>query len=172
MTASISKLNMQEEIVGLKFALVNAKKVQPAIFPVLYHGTAEESPEIFTENSGLPARGKDVDLIRHVEPPVARDETSAFRGTVPYPQSPALDAGACHWAGAGGWVYEIKNYLGYDINQVLEGRVPNGIGGFRNPHTTGEQEVAIPARVPNAFVARIGYVKSRRRGYSVDWNNI
>lgn len=59
---------------------------------------------MFDAGDGLPARGNDIDLIRHAEPPPARTEESAFRGTVNFPISPARNVGACFWAGADGFM--------------------------------------------------------------------
>lgn len=159
------------EISGFDFATVNGARVEPRRYPVLYHGNAYESPILFDQNDGLPARGNDIELIRHIEPPPGRIEESAFRGTVHYPLSPALEAGACFWAGDGGWLYEVHNYPGYDIHQMLAGRVPNGKGGFRDP-LMKEQEIAIPARVIRSAVPRVGVVSERRRGFVVEWKNI
>lgn len=87
------------EIVGFDFATVNGSRVVPRTYPVLYHGSGHESRATFDENDGLPARGKDIELIRHVQPPPGSQPDSAFRGTTSYPVSPALDAGVLWWIG-------------------------------------------------------------------------
>ena len=160
------------EIIGFDYATINSVAVKPLKYPLLYHGTNRESPQIFYANDGLPKRGNDIDLIRHVEPPPSQLTESAFRGTVHYPISPAIISGACFWAGEDGWVYRIVDYPGYDINELLAGKIPDGKGGFRDPLMKGEQEIAIPARVVRIAVTGIGRVVERRRGLSVIWENL
>jgi hypothetical protein len=119
---------------------------------------------------GLPARGDDVDLIRHVEPPPTRERESAFRGTCVFPKMACGTAGAVFWAGEDGYVVDIRDYPGYNISELLDGRIPNGMGGFRGPNNPAEQETAIPARVPMSYIARCGHVVAGRRGQLVvDW---
>lgn len=136
--------------------------------PTVYHGSSTFSPTELTGADGLPLRGNDIDLIRHIEPPTTRAEESAFRGTVPFPSYPAITGSAVDWAGEGGWIFQVSDWRGYDVNAELEGRIPDGKGGFRGP-LMEEQEIAIPARVPARFVTRVGKVKRGRIGLVVDW---
>lgn len=55
------------------------------------------------------------------------------------------------------------------MNAVLEGRIPDGKGGFRGPLLRGEQEIAIPAGIPIVKIVKIGKVKSTRGGLVVSW---
>lgn len=171
------KPNNDEEdlklIPGYMNALVGNLTVDSMKVLCAYHGTNITSPEDFLRLSGLPARGTDTDLIKHVEPPAGHSQNSAFRGTVPYPVYPAVEGPSCaaEWADLGGWVYEVSNWRGYDINTVLEGRIPNGKGGYRGPLMKGENETAISARVPARYISRIGQVnKGRGNRLVVDWS--
>lgn len=114
-------------------------------------------------------RGSDIDLIRHTEPPPAWPVASAFIGTVPFPKAPGYDAGAVYWADEGGWVYHIDSWPGYDLNALLDGKIPDGMGGYRGPKHCGEQEVAIPAPVPMQSIRRVGIVERLRGGLAVRW---
>ena len=157
-------------IPGYRFAtILDLDQVTPELQFNVYHGTSLVTADICEKMNGLPARGKDIELTRHVEPTSGREQESAFVGTVRFPVAPGYDAGAAFWAGAGGWVYHINEWPGYDINMVLEGRIPDGKGGFRGPLLTGEQEIAIPARVPRSNIVKIGVVQSRRGGLVVCW---
>lgn len=155
-------------IPGYAFALIGTKQVLPKRFPLLYHGTHEVDPQCLVANNGLPPKGSDIDLIRHIEPPPSREIPSAFRGTVPFPIFPAFRAGAAEWAGEGGWVFEVSGWPGYDIAELLTGNIPTGLGEFRSP-LMEEQEVAIPAPVPREHITKVGNVVARVRGISIDW---
>ena len=160
-----------DSIVGYRFATVNGRPVESLPCLLVYHGTSDVSPSQCRTYRGLPARGTDIELIRQVEPPPARSAESAFRGTMNYPESLVRDvAGACGWAGERGWVFEIRSYRGYDVESLLDLRIPDGKGGFRSP-LMKEQEIAIAARVPERFIVRIGDVVEGRRGLAVDWGN-
>jgi hypothetical protein len=159
-------------IAGYRYATVEGKVVHPLKFALTYHGSADTSPEVFLRHQGLPARGTDIELTKHVEPSPGQATNSAFRGTVNFPLSPLKDAGAALWAGDGGWIYEIRDYPGYDVNQLLEGKISSGMGGYRSNSMVGEQEIAVPARVLREAVARVGHVVERARGPSVDWENL
>lgn len=157
-------------IPGYEFALIGSKVVKPSVRLFRYYGTKDFGPNDCLAHDGLPRRGEDIDLIGHADRPPGYDPNrSAFRGTTPYPLSPLKDSGAVLWAGEGGWIYEIKCYVGYDLNCLLDGKIPNGIGGFRGPKYIGEHEDAIPARVPKGFISRIGIVKKGRRGLLPVW---
>jgi hypothetical protein len=159
-----------EQILGFHYAYIGEQKVMPLTLDVAYYGNQHLQPHEVDQHSGLPATGDDLDLIRHKEPPPQRERPSAFRGTVPFPLSPCGDAGAALWAQEGGCVVEIQSYPGYDINQLLEGKVPNGRGGFRDPLHPLELESAIPGRVPLAYITRLGVVAVNSRGKPrVDW---
>lgn len=128
-----------------------------------FHGTDEIPPsQAFTE--GLPARGTNPDLLSHAE----AGGNSAFRGTTPTPMSPTGEAGAAHWAGEGGWVYDIRGVATWDVNALLEGRraVAGGLGGFGGNLMVGELESAIPARVPATSI-RGAYPVVEGRGGSL-----
>jgi hypothetical protein len=160
------------DIPGYKYATILDKdRVEPMIFQAIYHGTSELQPEKIKLFGGLPAKGMDIDLVRHVEPLPGAAENSAFRGTVQFPLSPGFDSGAALWAGEGGWVYKISDYPGYDICRLLEGKIPDGNGGFRGPLMSGEQEVAIPARVSSSKIRAVGDVVLRRGRYRVVWRH-
>lgn len=157
-------------IPGYSYATINdTDRINPNNHQNIYHGTAKISPTDCNTHNGLPAGGTDIDLVRHAEPPPARKEPSAFIGTVPFPKAPGFEAGAAYWAGEDGWVYHINDWPGYDINQVLEGRIPDGKGGYRGPFHIGEQEVAVPARVPKNKIVKIGKVVMQRGGLAVTW---
>ena len=155
---------------GYKFAKIYDLTVYPQRQSSVYHGTSLVSKEKCINQNGLPMRGNDIDLIKHVEPPAGQGANSAFIGTVYFPESPAYDDfGAATWADEGGWVYHIQDWPGYDVNCLLAGRIKDGKGGFRSPHMCGEQEIAIPAMVPRKHILRIGKVERSRRGLTVTW---
>lgn len=152
-------------IPGFDFATAAGTVVQPQTFAVLWHGSSTETLENFRAQRGLPARGTDIELIHHVEPETIANPDTAFRGTVPFPLSPDKQSGACLWAQDNGLIFQIRDFPGYDINALLEGRIPDGKGGYRSPRYAGEQEIAIPARVPITYVAYIGRVQEGSRGF-------
>ncbi|MDO3578255.1 hypothetical protein [Ralstonia pseudosolanacearum] len=152
-------------IPGFDYATAAGKVVKPQTFSVLWHGSSTETLEDFRTHSGLPARGTDIELIHHVEPETNTNPNTAFRGTVPFPLSPDKQSGACLWAQDNGLIFQIKDFPGYDVNALLEGRIPDGMGRYRSPRYTAEQEIAIPARVPSAYVAYIGRVQEGPRGF-------
>ena len=149
-------------IPGFQFALCGSQRLFPDVFAELHHGASAELDQAFLLARGLPARGQDVDLAKHVEQPVGYDpQTSAFRGTVQLPVFPGFSGGAVDWAGDGGLVFEIRYWPGYDISR-LEGRLVTAAG--HRGALLQEQEIAIPARVPKRYVTRIGDVKDNGRG--------
>ena len=158
-------------IPGYFYATIgDSERVVPFMQFNVYHGTSDLSHEACLKQGGLPMRGNDIDLIRHAEPPPERLALSAFIGTVPFPRAPGYDAGAVYWAKEGGWVYHIHSWPGYDLNSVLEGRIPDGMGGYRGLKHCGEQEIAIPAAVPLSSIQRVGIVERLRGGLAVKWN--
>ncbi len=161
-------------IPGYLHATVGDTIVKPQTCGVRHHGTNTITEQDFEINRGLPAKGSDIDLIRHVEPPPQRKEESAFRGTTPFPRSPIDDrTGAIYWAGDGGFLYQIQNWKGYNISELLDGRIKNGMGMFRSPHMTAEHETAVPARVPAEFIKRIGRVSENDHGQPiVKWRDV
>jgi hypothetical protein len=118
-------------------------KVLTTVYSVLYHGT-DEHPHNSARVSGLPAKGTDLELLHHAEPPPGITPNSAFRRRTQYVLSMLHDAGAALW---GRWVYEVSAYPGYDLVTLLDGRIPCP-GGFRGVTMPAEQEIAIPAQVP------------------------
>lgn len=122
--------------------LPNGRLVPPSHRGGGYHGTSEIAPaDAFRD--GLPARGTDVGL----ENQVVQGANRAFRGTTATPMTPTGEAGAAHWAGEGGWVYQIDGVPTWDVNALLEGQRVTP-GGFAGNLMAGELEGAIPARVP------------------------
>ena len=126
---------------------------------LLYHGTDKHPPHL-VKIHGLPKKGADIDLINHAE---QRNSNSAFRGATEHLLFPDNAAGAVLWAGLGGWVYQIENCSGYDVGMLLEGRVPNGKGGYRDP-LMKELEIAIYAEVQLALIRKYGVVSEGRGG--------
>lgn len=157
-----------EAIPGYLYATHGSQRLHPIRFPELYHGTCEVSEESMLLHAGLPPAGRDIDLLRHIEPPPDREEASAFRGTVQIAAHPHSRSGAADCAGHGGWVYRIREWPGYDVHALLEGRIEKPDGTFRNP-VMNEQEIAVPARVPASHIDAIGRVTQHRGGLRVLW---
>lgn len=158
--SNTAALEEYEKIRGYSYAMIGAKRVNPLQYECLYHGTDFETPESVEIYQGLPERGDNIDLLNHVEPPPlgCKEEgnNSAFRGTVLFPNFPAcFELGASFWAGEGGWVYLIKNWIGYDTNQIFEGNVPDGRGGYRGALRPGECEIVTTARVPLQNISNV-----------------
>jgi len=150
---------------GYKYALCLGNKVLPTVYLLLYHGT-DEHPHSSTRVGGLPAKGTDLELLHHAEPPPGVAPNSAFRGATLFVLSLLRDAGAALW---GQYVYEISAYPGYDVVTLLQGRIPCP-GGFRGVLMQAEQEIAIPAEVPLARITRAGIVKPNLRGLPIiEW---
>src|ERR1700733_7161608 len=155
---------------GYDHALVNGSEVAPTRYPNLFYGCHNPTPAAVEAANGLPAKGSNLELIDHAEPPPGRANDSAFRGCTEMYLSPFGDAGAALW---GPWVYHIGDYPGYDINRLLEGRIPTP-GGFRSPIMPAELEVAVPAGVPMANLRRVGEVQTNAWGrpkvtWLLDW---
>lgn len=128
----------------------------------LYHG-ANVSPETVLANNGFPARGKNPDILNHVN----EGPDTMFRGATTDVTNMDRDnaIGAAHWADDGHWVYHIAEVPYWDTNKVLDGQVWNPLehrfGG--NPKH-GEHEMAIPAEVPLAHIVAWGKVERSRAG--------
>ncbi|WP_189688758.1 hypothetical protein [Pseudorhodoferax aquiterrae] len=160
-----------ENIPGYLSALIGSSEVVESHYlERAYHGTSKVAPDDARRELGLPRRGDVLDLLLHVEPPPQWDtERSAFRGTVPFPAYPAFPhQSAAEWAAEHGWVYEVCGFRGYELNSLLDLRIPNGRGGFRRP-LMQENETAIPARVPCRFITKVGQVLQGRSGLVVEW---
>jgi len=109
-------------------AQVNSIVIPPDSCQGGYYGhDASLLPESVLEH-GLPTRGSDWDLIRHVE----QTGNSAFRGTtklVTYPGG----GGAAAWADEGGFVYEVTCVPSWDV-QCSNARTP-AYSHRRHTHT-------------------------------------
>jgi hypothetical protein len=160
------------ECVGFSCAYLGNVEFKPIIFDVLFHGTDDFPPDLVrTKFDGLPSRGRNLDLLNHVEPLSAGHNDSAFRGATLHFQTPTKDAGAALWT-SDGWVYEIHDFPGYDINQIFEGRISDGMGRFRGSKYSGELEIAIPARVKLENIKRYCSFAQGRRGFRQVWENV
>lgn len=74
------------KIPGYKYATIcDSEEILPKSFRNIYHGTSDVSATDCESFGGLPTKGRDIDLVRHVEPPPNRIEQSAFIGTVQFP---------------------------------------------------------------------------------------
>jgi hypothetical protein len=127
-----------------------------------FHGTYLVSPEEVVRAGGLPARGpvEDWRLLEHAlhqSVPV-----SAFRGTCPMAAGPS--DGAAWWADEGGWVFELRGVPTWNVNSDLEGRIRGPGGRFRDNPARGENEGAVPARIPLECIPRWGRVSLARTG--------
>lgn len=144
--------DLSSEYEGLKAILPDASEIPPTHLLGGYHGTCRHAPDqVFRE--GIPRKGSDRRLLEHV----VGNEQSAFRGTTLLPLTSDGGQGAAHWAGAEGWVYQISPIPTWDTEQELEGKVPCPTGFTGSPHA-GELESAIPAKVSNQRVVRVGKV--------------
>ena len=146
-------------MMALKARLPNGEFVDPAMLGThQYYGTSDLTPDVvFTE--GVPLKGVCVDLLRHA----GKGSGSRFRGTTPIlVVNEALGQGAMCWADVGGWVYELDNIPGWDVERLLDGKVPtaSGFGGAPYP---GEMEGAIDSRIPGSMIRRGGQVMRLRR---------
>ncbi|WP_174911932.1 hypothetical protein [Burkholderia diffusa] len=156
---------------GDEYALVNGIKIKPLLYDKLYHGAdratlgvdaqmsaKEVAAKIYAE--GLPGRGNNIDLVEHAGG--AHDR--AFRGTTVMMMTPDGQAGAILWADEGGFVIELKNVKGYDVNALLEGRVRKPDGSFGGNAVHGEVEIAVPGRIkPEQIEAVYEVVMTRGR---------
>ncbi|RIX74007.1 hypothetical protein [Acidovorax cavernicola] len=156
---------------GLEHALVNGTKVFPHTYTRLFHGSNKSTlgfPESMPNKEvaasiyrdGLPARGQNIDLAEH-----ARGvDDRAFRGTTEMLQTPDGQGGATLWADEGGLVIELRNVKGYDVNELLEGRVRKPDGTFGGNAMNGEHEIAVPGAISSEQIESVGEVVKNARG--------
>jgi hypothetical protein len=128
----------------------------------LHHGTQTPPEQVLRE--GFPARGSSLDLEKHQ----LGDPNSAFRGGTEHPGNPHGDGAAAGFAGDGGWVYEILNPKGWDLNKILQGKIQRPDGTFGGSVYTGETEVAILGRVLPSQIGEIWRVKVRGGKYYIE----
>ncbi|WP_322095044.1 hypothetical protein [Paraburkholderia bannensis] len=69
--------------------------------------------------------------------------------------TPDGQAGAILWADEDGFVIELKNVKGYDVNAALEGRVRKHDGSFGGNAVHGEVEIAEPGRIKPEQVEQV-----------------
>lgn len=139
----------------MKAILPDGSEVGPSYNASPYHGTATDPETVFTV--GLKAKGSDRRLLDHVK----GNPQSAFRGSTSTPTvSEEGRQGATEWAGDDGWVYQVDIMPCWDVEQLLEGRVPVP-GGYGNSPHTGECESAIPGSIRPDQIIRAGKVSTR-----------
>ncbi|MFM0157465.1 hypothetical protein PQR05_10065 [Paraburkholderia sediminicola] len=156
---------------GEDYALVNGLKVKPVLYERLFHGAdratlgvgaetpaKEVAAKIYAE--GLPGRGDNIDLIQHA----ANAPDRAFRGTTEVMLTQDREAGAMLWADEGGFVIQLQNVKGYDVNAALEGRVLKPDGSFGGNAVHGEIEIAVPGRIKPEQVNKVFEVITDSRG--------
>ncbi|MHB2018929.1 MAG: hypothetical protein ACYCW6_18440 [Candidatus Xenobia bacterium] len=149
--------------------LPDGSEAAPTDYGGGFHGTSEVPPEVALKD-GLPAHGDDWNLLEHVY----QDGNSAFRGATRYITDPVRDTGAAYWAGQGGWVYDVEHVPTWDVNALLEDRIPNPDGfGYRSNPVYGENEMAIPGHILPQNIRRWGQVASDATGhlYVPDWHD-
>ncbi len=148
-------------------ATLNGQRVEPQIIDTdLYHGTRMTWAEV-VEGGGMPAEGTNIDLLNHVN----QGGNSAFRGTTRMAATPD-GQGAAAWAGEGGLVLKIDGLKvpGYDVNKLMEGRIARPQGDFTGNLWSGEQEIAVHARVPLSTIREYGTVEILESGRPrVNW---
>jgi hypothetical protein len=105
--------------------------------------------------TGLPARGKNRDLLAHALGH-AGPEGSAFRGAV----RPGTFTGYIHESE---FALRIENVIGYDVNEVVEQLRYKP----QWTHFSAEVEIAIDAAVPGNRITAIRYIKDGR--FVGDW---
>lgn len=106
-----------QPMMEVKARLPNGELVAPAkLGTQQYYGTSDLTPEVaFTQ--GLPLKGFCIDLLRHA----GKGRDSRFRGTTPFLMiSEEHGQGAMCWADVGGWVYELDNIPGWDVESRPE----------------------------------------------------
>jgi hypothetical protein len=175
----------------IPYATLNGKNLDPSYYQTLYHGhhaLPHKIPDISEAEAielafkeGLPARGKNSDLLNYAEELYLRENyhhskklRPSFRGTTREIASPGdLSSAAINWADEGGYIYEIKGVPGWDVNMHLDGRVKGAGGYYRGNSMSGENEIAIHGKVPGKYICRIGRVTRSYAGRLViktmDW---
>ncbi|CRM19842.1 hypothetical protein [Pseudomonas sp. 24 E 13] len=155
-----------EPIMELKARLPNGEfEAAAPLGDQQYYGTSYLHPSVaFIE--GLPLKGFCVDLLRHA----GKGHDSRFRGTTPFLMvNETLGQGAMCWAELGGWVYELDNIPGWNVEKLLNGKVPT-VSGFTGAPYPGEMEGAIDSRIPPSMIRRAGQVIKLRRFLTVsEW---
>ncbi len=153
-----------EPIMELKARLPNGEfEAAAPLGDQQYYGTSDLAPSVaFTE--GLPLKGFCIDLLRHA----GKGRDSRFRGTTPLLMvNEVLGQGAMCWADVGGWVYELDNIPGWNVEKLLDGKVPTA-NGFIGAPFPGELEGAIDSRIPPSKIRRAGQVVRSRRFLTVN----
>lgn len=171
MPERIEHIRAHNDIPGFSHATAVGHTVHPSrLNSPVFHGSGEQ-PDCVNSNRGLARRGCDIELHRHAEPLNGiSNPDSAFRGCTPFLSCVCSGQGAPEWAGDGGFIYRIEGWPFYDVVALLEGRIPDGTGGFRGLRLTGECELAIPAPVPIDCVTGIGESIRNARGKAVcEW---
>ncbi|MBN4172934.1 hypothetical protein BV321_01279 [Pseudomonas syringae pv. actinidiae] len=147
-----------QPIIKLLAKLPNGTRVSPQGIGDRFYGTAHVAPQSAFEH-GLPIKGYCADLLRHAR----RGQESAFRGTTERAViSHSQGQGAIYWADEDGWVYELGELSGWDVEQLLEGIVPTP-AGFTGVPYPGELECAIHSRISPAMIRRAAQVFKGRR---------
>lgn len=156
--------NSSQPMMGLRARLPNGVLEPPApLGTQQYYGISDLLPEVaFTQ--GLPIKGSCIDLLWHA----SKGYGSRFRGTTSFLMvSEKLGQGAMCWADVGGWVYELDNIPGWDVEKLLFGIVPTPTG-FTGAPFPGELEGAIDSRIPPHMIRRAGQVIRRRKHLKVE----
>ncbi len=145
-------------MIDLKAKLSSGELVRPVGIGDRFYGTSLIDPaEAFS--SGIPLKGTCIDLLRHA----SRGRGTRFRGTTPTSVvSHPMGQDAIYWAEAGGWVYELGEMIGWDLERLLEGRVPT-INGYTGTPYPGELECSVDARILPSMIRRGARVKKGRR---------
>ena len=139
-----------ENITGYKFALIDSEKVSPRKQPKVHHGSSDSSILENILKNGLPKKGVNLELLSHAEPHSDNND-SAFRGSTEQRQI------ASEFAGDGGVIYEIRDWPGYNLAELLDGKILRGVT-YGDLKMSGECEIAIPAEVPNNYIKGYGLV--------------
>jgi hypothetical protein len=135
--------------------------VEPEIIDTeLYHGARMTWAQV-QKAGGLPADGTNLDLSNHVK----QGGNSAFRGTTRVVSTPD-GQGAAAWADEGGLVLKIDGtkIRGYDINKLMAGNIARPPRDYAGNPWSGEQEIAIHARVPLSAIREYGVVEKLSSG--------
>ena len=145
-------------IMMLMARLPNGLLLPPQRIGDRFYGTSKVNPSTAFE-VGIPVKGICIDLYRHA----LSGSGSAFRGTTERPVISHTQAqGAIYWAEEDGWVYELGEMAGWDVERLLEGIVPSP-GGFANAPHLGELECAVGSRIMPSMIRRSAKVFKGRR---------
>jgi len=104
-------------MIVLKAKLPSGELVGPIGIGDRFYGTSSVAlADAFT--TGIPLKGNCIDLFRHAN----RGQGTRFRGTTERSVvSHHAGQGAIYWGGVGGWVYELGEMTGWDVERLLEG---------------------------------------------------